>query len=882
MNTAAIPTPSDHLPTGTVTFLFTDIEGSTRLAQRTSPDGFRDLIEAHNALVGPAIAAEDGTVVRTEGDSFFAVFASAQRATAAAVAAQHAINDHAWPQDKAIRVRMGIHTGEARLGGADYIGFDVHRAARVSATAHGGQVVISADTETLVRDALPTGVTLTDLGRHQLKDLIAPEYLYQATIEGHLAEFPPLRTSPVSPHKLPTRLTSFVGRTTEVAAVSATTRSQRLLTLTGPGGTGKTRLAEEVATVVADDDEDGAFFVPLADVHAPEAVPQAVLERLDVTWSRDSEPLPQLIRHLETKQTLLVLDNFEQLLDAAPLVGDLLAAAPALSVIVTSRAPLRIAGEHEFPVIPLPVPDPGASRDALAANDSIALFIDRARAVDPEFSIDDANASAIARIATRLDGLPLAIELVAARVKSMPPEVAVDRLEGRLVTGGGRDAPERQRTLANTIAWSYDLLDKNQQRFFENLGVFAGGAILEQIEAVNDDLDPIEVWDMLAALIDSGLVTRRDAHGEPRFGMLVMVAEDAAERLTVRTDAAQVHNRHAEAYLAMADRAAPELIGPHRAIWLQRMADEYPNLLAAHEWTITQPDPDTALRLVAALWRFWQMDGHLDAAVDRIHAALTLDGGAPPARAKALEAAGGVAYWRGEFAVQFDYYQAALAIWRDLGITAEIANACYNLAYGAHVQVGFPTANALLKEAEEIYLATDDRVGLGRVYWSWGNLYQLEGDHERAIAYCKRSINQFDPDHDIFDLGWAEYVLAECLLQADRVNEARHHLRAGMELFLDVGDLSAIVLFLGAFAELTAAMGDADTSTRLIGAMEVLRTETGAGLLDTDPAHEHLTGLRRPADPEQQAGVAAGAVMTVDEAIALAMERTADSLLSAD
>jgi class 3 adenylate cyclase len=429
------------LPTGTVTFLFTDIEGSTRLAQRTSADEFQALIETHNTLVDRAIVADRGIVIRTEGDSFFAVFASAPAALSAAVAAQRALTDHVWPNDEKIRVRMGIHTGEGRLGGADYIGFDVHRAARISAAAHGGQVVVSADTAALARHSLPSETTLIDLGRHRLKDLATPEHLHQVTIDALPAEFPPLRTSPVSPHKLPARLTSFVGRTSEVSEAAATIRAQRLVTLTGPGGTGKTRLAEEVAIRVADEFDGGAFFIPLADLRDPELLAPTILEALDVPWSRDSDPAPQLIRHLEGKRVLLVLDNFEQLLDATPILAGMLAASPQLSVIATSRSPLRISGEHEYPVAPLPTPPPEATGAELLANESVTLFIDRARSVDPAFEWTDRTAAAVASIANRLDGLPLGIELVAARVKAMPPEIAADRLEGRLVAGGAATSP---------------------------------------------------------------------------------------------------------------------------------------------------------------------------------------------------------------------------------------------------------------------------------------------------------------------------------------------------------------------------------------------------------------------------------------------------------
>jgi predicted ATPase/class 3 adenylate cyclase len=872
MTTPAADRP--ELPTGTVTFLFTDVEGSTLLAQRTDPDVFRHLIETHLALVRIAVEDGDGIAIRTEGDALFAVFAAPGPAIEAAVAAQQALLGHDWPDGEHVRARMGLHTGEGRLGGDDYIGIDVHRAARISATGHGGQIVVSADAVGSTGPELPAGTTVVDLGRYRLKDLIAPEHLYQVVGDGLPADFPALRTSAVSPHKLPKHLTSFVGRAAEMDRAKEIIRAEHLLTFTGPGGTGKTRLAGEVAAGVSDDFPDGAFFVPLSDLRDPDAVVPAVLDVLEVAWSRDLEPLPQLIRHLEDRRVLLLLDNYEHVLTAAPVVSELLAAVPQLRVIVTSRAPLRIGGEHEYPVVPLPVPGPGEEADVLAY-DAVRLFVDRARAADPGFAVTDRNSSAIARITARLDGLPLAIELVAARVRAMPPEIAVDRLEGRMVAGGGRDLPERQRTLFTTIAWSYDLLDAPQQRFFENLGVFGGGASLDQIEAVNPEVDAADSWEALVVLIDNSLVARVDAHGEPRFGMLGLVGEYAAERLAVRPDVDETRARHAEAYLALAARAAPELTGPHRAIWLQQMGDEHENLAAALEWAIETPSADVALRLVGAMWRFWQMDGHLDAGARLAAAALALDGGVPQARGRALEAAGGLAYWRGDFSAQFDYYRVALSVWRDLDDSEEIANACFNLAYATQVRDGFEAASALLTEAERRFREAGNAVGLGRVYWAWANLFQVERSFERAVEYCERAIGHFDPTKDAFDLGWAEFVMAECLLKLGRVDDATHHLRSGMARFLDAGDLSAMVLFLHAFAELSRQSGDIDTSARLVGVMRSLRDETGTGLVDSDPAHQSLTDPPEAALPEYQQALVEGAALSIEEAAAMAMMRTA-------
>ncbi|MGQ0548309.1 MAG: adenylate/guanylate cyclase domain-containing protein, partial [Armatimonadota bacterium] len=422
-----------ELPSGTVTFLFTDIEGSTDLLQRIGP-AYDTLLEAHRWLLRAAIEAEHGHEMNTEGDSFFVVFSSAARAAAAATAAQRALSSHPWPPGAALRVRMGLHTGEATPVGRDYVGLDVHRAARISAAGWGGQILISQATKTLIEHTLPSGASLRDLGEHRLKDLQRPERLFQLAVADLQIDFPALRTLDATPNNLPTQLTSFIGREREVAAARQLLATARLLTLTGPGGTGKTRLSLQLAAEVADQFPHGVYFVLLAPISDPALVASTVAQTLGLAEQRGKSPLERLQEYLRDKQLLLILDNFEQVVAAAPLLSELLKAGTGSKIVVTSRAVLRVYGEQEFPVPPLQLPDPKhlPTLDSLSQYEAVRLFIQRAVAVKPDFTVTNDNAPAVAEITSRLDGLPLAIELAAARIKILPPRAMLSRLGHRL------------------------------------------------------------------------------------------------------------------------------------------------------------------------------------------------------------------------------------------------------------------------------------------------------------------------------------------------------------------------------------------------------------------------------------------------------------------
>ena len=515
-----------NLPRGTVTFLFTDIESSTRLMHEMG-DRYPAAQTAHHEMLRAAFQSNEGHELRTEGDSFFCVFASAIDACQAAATAQRSLAAYEWENGQALRVRMGLHTGEAPLVGNEYIGLDVHQAARVAGAAHGGQVVISDTTRGLVEGNLKPGLRLRDLGTHRLKDLAQPERLYQLVIEGLQETFPALRTLDATQNNLPMQMTSFVGRGAEVAEGKRLMQNTRLLTLTGPGGIGKTRLSLQIAADSAQQFGAGVYFVPLSAVRDPELIASAVAQVLGVPVSGSRTPIESVVEHLHDKTILLVLDNFEQLLPAgAPAATQLLQAGPGVKLLVSSRSVLHVYGEQEFAVEPLGLPDRKAhpGLDALRQYEAVKLFIERAVAVKPDFTATNENAPAIAGICERVDGLPLAIELAAARVKLFSPQALLTRLETSLsaLGSGARDLPGRQQTLRGAIDWSYEMLDVNQKRLLGRFSVFARGASVEQAELVCGPADEVggDVLSGLDELADQSLVRRQPDYSEPRLLML--------------------------------------------------------------------------------------------------------------------------------------------------------------------------------------------------------------------------------------------------------------------------------------------------------------------------------------------------------------------------
>jgi predicted ATPase/class 3 adenylate cyclase len=867
-----------ELPTGTVTFLFTDIEGSTRLLQRLG-ERYTSLLEDHGEILRSAFRAAGGYPVSTEGDSFFVVFQSAPAAASGAAEAQRALDAHSWPDKEAVRVRMGLHTGEGKLGGDNYIGIDVHRAARIAAAGHGGQVLMSGSTRALIEGALPSGLSVRDLGRHRLKDLENPEHLFQLMGEGLPDEFPPLRSLDARPNNLPGQLTSFVGRAREIEGIKEALAETRLLTLTGPGGTGKTRLSIQVGMDLLGTFEHGVFFVPLASIEDPGLVPSTIAHTLGL--AEETRPIVEtLTEHLRDKELLLILDNFEQITGAGPVVADLLQAAPRLKALVTSRAVLHVTGEQEYPVPPLQLPDVEhlPPLDVLSQYESVSLFIQRAKAVHPGFAVTDENAPAVAEICARLDGLPLAIELAAARVRVLAPDSILERLQHRLtlLTGGARDLPRRQQTLRDAIGWSYDLLDEPERILFARLSTFVGGSSLEAAEAVCAPDLGIDILDGLSSLVDKSLLRRLDTDaGEPRFRMLEVMREYAMERLDDSEGAKEVHGRQAEFFLLLAEEAEQHLLGPEQARWLDTVELEHDNVRSAIEW-FKRNDISRALRAAAAVWRFWQIRGYLQEARHRLTELVVIPGASEDveARAKALEAAGGVAYWQGDFEVAREFYQESLEIHRALGDRSGEANALYNIGftYGA-AGIDPVKATSLTNDAISIFRELGDRSGEAKCLWALSWSAWTQKDFDRARPYLAEAEKAFRELGDPFSLGWVLHTLGLIAIVDGRLEEAARHLREGLSIFADARDLSGITLLLEDFAWLAEAGGYRDRAVRLGAAAEELARQTGTDIFGTG---RESSGLPDPrvwvTDDRARALWAEGETMAVDEAVAYALK----------
>src|SRR5215213_10113162 len=647
------------LPTGTVTFLFTDIEGSTKLWER-SPQAMQRALARHDQILRDAVEERGGYVFKTVGDAFCCVFSTAPVALEASLFAQRTLlSKEGWPEETGpLRVRMALHAGSTEERDGDYFGPPVDRVARLLSAAHGAQVLLSLTAQELVRDQLPAGAALMNLGEHRLKDLFRPERVFQLIAPGLPSEFPPLRTLEAKLNNLPLQPTPLVGRVREVEEVAERLRSDqvRLLTLTGPGGTGKTRLALQAGADLLDEFDDGVFFVALAAITDRALVAPTVVRAIGLTERRNQPPEELLKGFLRDRQTLLLLDNFEQVLESAPLLAELLSSAPNLKILITSRTPLRLYGEHEFPVPPLSLPDPSslATLESLTQYGAVRLFVERAKAVKPDFSLTQANAPAVAEICARLDGLPLAIELAAARIKLLPPQAMLSRLGNRLklLTGGARNLPQRQRTLRGAIEWSYELLDEGEKVLFGRLSVFSGGNTLEAVEAVCDAEGdfPMDVFEGVSSLLDNSLLQQKEGFdGEPRFAMLETIREYASERLEDSSDAEAARHAHAEYFLALAEEAEPMLWGAEDAAWLDRLEHEHDNMRAALSWSIEHEEAELALRLGGALRWYWYMEGYYGEGRRWLEAALGKDWGvAAEARARALEGVGWLANVQGD------------------------------------------------------------------------------------------------------------------------------------------------------------------------------------------------------------------------------------------
>jgi predicted ATPase/class 3 adenylate cyclase len=871
--------------------MFTDIEGSTKLLNQLGTDRYHEVLELHTRLLRDAFK-DGGTEVRIEGDALFVVFPVAAKAVRAAAHAQRALVGATFPHGVTVRVRMGMHSGEgtpaSAEAGADYVGLDVHRAARIAAAGHGGQVLVSETTATLARADLDDGLALRDLGEFRLKDLARPERIYQLVIPGCPADFPPIRSLDRTPTNIPPQPSTFIGREREIAEGQRLLEKARLVTLTGPGGTGKTRLSIRIAEESAHEFADGTYFVPLAPIVDPELVPSTIAHTLGVQVGGSEMPLARVLEHVREKRMLLVLDNFEQILPAATVVRDLLVAGPYLKVIASSRAALRLSGEQEFPVPPLELPDPERlpALEVLAQSDAVRLFVERAMAIRPDFRVTAENAAAVAEIVYRLDGLPLAIELAAARVKVLTPQAMLPKLRQGLdmLASTARDLPERQRTLRGAIEWSWNLLEPPERRLFARLGVFVAGAMLPQIEEVGAEDLGADLLDVLTALVEHSLLRQSEFEGEPRFRMLVLIREFALERLAASGERDEIARRHAHAYLALAEEAQPHLQGPEQKRWLDRLELEHDNFRAAIDWTISTRRAEEACRLVYALWRFWQARGHLaegSQIAERV-LALPLDDVPPLIVMRSNEAAGGLYYWRGLFDRAEVFYQKAVAIATERGGDADQANASYNLSFIYGIpRTDVPRALALLRTARDKWNAVGDRAGAARAAWALGaQLYMgrpgtvPESQLREALAAVTDALAVHRQLTNRFDVAWDLHLVGMVSLRLGNFDDALAAFREAAAIFGEVNDLSGLALIASNTAYLAASRGDPERQAILVGFADALATRAGTGLL---PNLRTQDGRALPEDiaSELQPAVERGRAMDVAPGLAYALDEEA-------
>lgn len=745
------------LPTGTVTFLFTDIEGSTKLWEQY-PEAMKVALARHDALMREAIEANGGVIFKTIGDAFCAAFLTAPDALVATVKAQTSLYQEPWDDPVTIRVRMALHTGMAEERDNDYFGPVLNRVARLLSAGHGGQILVSASSYELMRDHLPETVEMRDYGAHRLKDLERPEQVYGLVYPGQPTAFPPLRSLDQMPNNLPQQLTSFIGREKEMVEVRSQLGNTRLLTLVGAGGTGKTRLAEQVAADALEEFLDGVWLVEMAPLTNAALVPQTVAQVLGIKDQPGQAIEKTLTENLKNKRLLLLMDNCEHLIiDCARFTSALLRSCPGVQILATSREALGVAGEQVYRVPSLSLPNPKQKRaftaHILSQYESVRLFIDRARLVKPDFAVTNSNAPALAEICHRLDGIPLALELAAARTPALSVEEINNRLGSRfrLLTGGDRSGLPRQQTLRALVDWSYELLNAQEKTLLARLSVFSSGWTLPAAEAVCgfDPIEDFEVLDLLTSLVDKSLVLTEEEGGVTRYRMLETLRQYATEKHdAIGGVTATLRQRHQVWFLELAKKAEAQFRGPDQAEWLSRLETEHDNLRAVLDWCFAGTEAEyrktdsarVCLELAGALWRFWYIRGYMVEGRDHLARSLRQT---PESRtvavSKVLHGMATMTYAQGNYVEAQSIHEQSLTIRREVGDEQGIADSLYHLGFIARDQGNYEAARAMYGESLAIHRKLGTRYGIANSLNSLGDLSYAQGDYITAYSQYEES-----------------------------------------------------------------------------------------------------------------------------------------------
>ena len=911
------------LPQGTVAFLMTDVEGSTRMWE-SNPEAMRVSVARLEDLLGESISTCGGRLPRDqgEGDSLVAVFPMPSDAVACAIRLQVAIDREPWPDNLDMKVRMAVHVGEAESRAGNYYGPSLHRCARLRDLAHGGQILVSETTYQMIRDQIPRGVLVRDLGIQALRDLKQPEHVYQIGDDSLPQEYPPLRSpTPGGSTNLPNQLTTFVGRKSALAEIPEAISKARLVTLTGAGGSGKTRLAQEVGARILDRFADGVWFVELASVPVGGLVGQATAAVFALREQSGRSIEETLSEHLRDKQALLIFDNCEHLIDdAAALASTLLKSCREIRIIATSREPLGIPGETNWVVPPLTHPTAkDSSLKLLMQYEAPLLFVDRASSGSGRFELSELNADAVAEICERLDGSPLGIELTTAWLSVLTPQQISERLRDRLpmLPGRSRTGPARHQTLHATVDWSFELLPADEQKLFYMLSVFVSPFSLKAAEFVcsGKDLDEAEILDLLSGLVNKSLIQSENVAGESRYSMLQTIRDYGVEKLRESGDEDWVRSNHLGWFASVAQEAAGEMRGQKQGRWLDQLELEHEDLRAAFAWATDNSHAIESLRLASDLWMFWFVRGYLSQGRDLLEQAIEKAPDAPDElKARAMYALGVLAQNQGDIARAGVLFENCLAIYRRVGDSKGISTALIALGNAADRHGEYEKADGYFQEALALRREAGDRQGMSTPLLNLGNVSFRRGNFEEARRYYEESLSLKRESGDevgmasalhnlsavLEHLGESEeaarleaqalemrrklgdkrgigaslHSLAEIAKEAGELDRAKEMFGESMELLHGMGDLQGVAQCLLGFAEVALQGEEFELAVKLYSAFEKIRDEIGLSIAEMDQQvySDELARLRDAlGEHRYQELWEEGLVLELDDAVSMAL-----------